>query len=101
MFENREKNLALHNLNYKGLSLAGHFNFGDEAYPSKSKAIGELHQEGEKIVFLDDHPQNCRDVKTAFPQSDVYLMSRPHNLKLEDEDWIRVENWEMFLDKVL
>lgn len=100
-YENRKKNMEFHQLKYAGLSLAGHFNFGDEQYPTKSEAIARLHRNGEKLIFLDDHPQNCRDVKSAFKHGDVYLMSRPHNLNVEDEDWIRVENWDAFLEKVL
>lgn len=100
-YENRRKNLALHGLRYSGLSLAGHFNFGNEQYPTKSQAIADLHVPGEKLVFLDDHPQNCRDVGSAFKESEVYLMSRPHNLGIEDEDWIRVDSWEMFLERTI
>ncbi len=100
-YDNRKKNLALRQLKYSGLSLAGHFNFGDERYPTKSEAIAKLHHNGERLIFLDDHPQNCRDVKSAFKDSDVFLMSRPHNLKIEDEDWIRVDSWDMFLEKTL
>ncbi|MFH2132711.1 MAG: hypothetical protein ABIK68_20195 [bacterium] len=100
-YSNRKKNLDLHQLVYRDLSLAGHFNFGDESYPSKSAAIEKLHYNGERIVFLDDHPANCRDVKTAFSESEVYLMSRPHNLGIRDESWIRVDHWDDFMERVL
>jgi len=100
-FENREKNLALHGLNYRGMILAGHFSFNIDGYPTKAEAIGRLREQEERIIFLDDHPQNCRDVKAAFRQSEVFLMSRPHNLETLDEDWIRVEDWDGFLRQVL
>lgn len=100
-YDNRVKNMMQHGLNYAEMVLAGHFNFNDENYPTKSEAIRKLHVNGERIIFLDDHPQNCRDVKAAFEGSTVFLMSRPHNLEIVDEDWIRVENWDKFLRQVL
>ena len=100
-YKSRKDNLDFHRLVYKDLFLAGHFNFGDQSYPTKSATIAKLHRNGEQMVFLDDHPKNCLDVKSAFNESKVFLMSRPHNKGLENEKWIRVENWEEFLDKVL
>lgn len=99
-YESRQKNLALHRLNYTDMILAGHFNFNDDSYPTKSEAIRSLHRNGERLIFLDDHPQNCRDVKSAFKQSEVFLMNRPHNLGVEGEEWVRVANWGEFLERV-
>ncbi len=100
-FSKRKDNLDFHRLVYKDLFLAGHFNFGDERYPSKSSTIAKLHRNGEQIIFLDDHPKNCMDVKSVFNKSDVYLMSRPHNKGIQNSDWIRVENWAEFLEKTI
>lgn len=99
-FESRKENLEMHNLKYRELTLAGHFNFGIDDYPTKSAMISRLRTAGEKIVFLDDHPANCEDVKASFPESDVYLMSRPHNEKVDDREWIRVKDWQNFAEKV-
>lgn len=100
-FKSRKNNLDFHQLVYKDLILAGHFNFGEESYPTKSAAIAKLHRNGEQMVFLDDHPKNCLDVKSAFAASRVFLMSRPHNQGIENENWIRVDSWEAFLEKAL
>ena len=99
-YEFRKLNLDRHGLEYNGLYLAGHFNFGDESYPSKSQVIQDIHQAGEKIVFLDDHPKNCLDIKNNLPESDVYLMDRPHNKNQSDSSWIRVNNWNHFVEKI-
>lgn len=100
-YQSREENLKLHTLEYTGLHLAGHFDFGEKGYPTKSATIEKLHKPGSKLIFLDDHPKNCQDVKDHFPESSVYLMSRPHNAGIQDETWIRVENWQEFVSAVL
>ncbi len=100
-YNSRKDNLDFHRLVYKDLFLAGHFNFGDQTYPTKSATIAKLHHNGEQMIFLDDHPKNCLDVKSAFSESKVFLMSRPHNKGVESQEWIRVENWEEFLNSVL
>lgn len=99
-YSGREENLKYHSLNYKGLHLAGHCNFGDENYPSKSEAIAKIRQHDKRLIFLDDHPDNCKDVKTRFPESEVFLMSRPHNRNLESSTWVRVANWDEFVTKI-
>jgi hypothetical protein len=95
-YKSREINLKLHRLQYSGLHLAGHFNFGDETYPSKSQMIKQLHNPEAELVFLDDHPKNCQDIINHFPESLVYLMDRPHNKEIPDQSWIRVMNWTEF-----
>ena len=100
-FAARQKNLHFHNLVYKEMCLAGHFNFGLKDYPTKSAAIKKLRTPSKRLIFLDDHPKNCRDIKQNLPAGEVYLMSRPHNKNLEDTDWIRVDSWQDFLRKVL
>jgi 5' nucleotidase, deoxy (Pyrimidine), cytosolic type C protein (NT5C) len=100
LFEARTTNLKLHGLEYDQLYMAGHFNFGDEAYPAKSEIIKKIHQPGKKIIFLDDHPKNCMDIKTNLPKSSVYLMSRPHNKGIENSIWTRVNNWNDFIEKI-
>jgi uncharacterized HAD superfamily protein len=97
----RSENLGLYNLHYQGLYLAGHFNFGDDTYPSKSQIIKELHNPTTELVFLDDHPKNCLDIKRHFPQSYVFLMDRPHNRKADDPSWTRVRDWNEFNAKIV
>jgi hypothetical protein len=97
-YEKRLANLERHGLEHSGLHLAGHFNFGDESYPTKSQKIKELKKASAEIVFLDDHPKNCLDIKTNFPDAQVYLMDRPHNREAQDQSWTRVMNWMEFYE---
>ncbi len=100
-FDSRQKNLNLHNLSYKELHLAGHYNFGDIDYPTKSAAIKKLHTPSERLIFLDDHPKNCQEIIEKLPQSEVFLMSRPHNMDADDTHaWTRVNDWDDFMEKV-
>ena len=100
-FQSRSENLAFHGLEYSGLFLAGHFNFGDDSYPTKSQVIQRLHQPGNRLIFLDDHPKNCDDIKQHFPESHVYLMERPHNKAVEDREWVRIRNWGEFNKRII
>ncbi|MCP4754353.1 MAG: hypothetical protein GY866_26000 [Proteobacteria bacterium] len=97
----RQKNLSMHNLKYTDMYFAGHYDYGLKDYPTKSAAIAKLHKSDKRLVFLDDHPKNCEEVRSSFPDSDVFLMDRPHNRKTEDADWIRVADWKDFLQKAL
>lgn len=100
-YASRAENLKRHHLNYKGLYLAGHFNFGDDSYPAKSEIVKELHHPSSPLVFLDDHPKNCLDIKVHFPMAHIYLMDRPHNQKAEDSSWTRVKDWNDFHERLL
>ncbi|MGK0288669.1 MAG: hypothetical protein ACI86H_000084 [bacterium] len=95
----REKNLHLLGMKYTGLYLAGHMNFGDESYPGKAQSIAKVRNPEKQIIFLDDSPRNCMDVKEAFPDSQVFLMERPHNETVKDQEWIRVKNWNEFINQ--
>ena len=99
-FDSRSENLSYHQLNYKQLHLAGHFDFGDPDYPRKSDIIKKIHKDGNEIIFLDDHPKNCQEIKEEFPESKVYLMTRPHNREAKKTGWIRVDDWAEFLDRI-
>ena len=51
------------------------------------------------MVFVDDHPRNCEDVAKNYPDAEVYLMSRPHNEKLESP-WKRLADMQQFFDVI-
>lgn len=101
LIDARLENLETHKMNHDGVYTGGHWDFGMEGYPSKSERIAALHQNGNQIIFMDDHPTNCRDVKAAFPDSQVFLMSRPHNQNEEDAAWKRVDGWKAFLEETI
>jgi hypothetical protein len=54
----------------------------------------ELMEEGEAVLFVDDHPDNCLNVREAFPESEVWLMSRPFNHEFEHPKVTRAQTWD-------
>jgi len=91
----RKQNLSLHLLNYSELYCAGHWDFGIKEYPSKSGIINQLHEKGKHIIFLDDHPTNCKEVAANVPEAHVFLMTRLHNQnEADDPCWTRVSGWD-------
>ena len=57
----------------------------------------ELMEEGEAVLFVDDHPDNCLNVREAFPESEVWLMSRPFNHEFEHPKVTRAQTGMTFL----
>ena len=100
LIEKRKRNLAKHDLRYREVFPAGHWNFGIKDYPTKSQIIRRFQTKGKRIVFLDDYPRNCKEVRENIPEVEVYLMTRPHNLGISDGDWIRVQDWHDFVEKI-
>jgi hypothetical protein len=100
LVEKRKKNLSRHLLQYSELYCAGHWDFEIKDYPSKSGIIKQLHQKGNHIIFLDDHPTNCREVAEKVPDAHVFLMTRAHNQKEQDDCWVRVANWDELVSRV-
>ncbi len=100
LIEKRKRNLAKHQFKYKEVFPAGHWDFGIQDYPTKSAIIKNLSTSGKRIVFLDDHPSNCKEVIDNVPNAEVYLMTRPHNQEIPDEDWVRVSGWDEFIEKI-
>jgi hypothetical protein len=96
----RLDNLRLHSLAFRELHMAGFFTFGLTNYPTKAEAIRRLRRADAKVIFLDDHPKNCRDILENVVDAEAYLMTRPHNQDLADEGWTRVTDWDDFLSRV-
>ncbi len=92
LYEPRLKNLLALGLSFHSLSLGGHHDFNLPAYPTKSAVIGSKRDKTKAMAFVDDHPINCQDVATAFPDALVILMNRPHNLS-NNLPYPRVDGW--------
>ena len=60
----------------------------------------DLVQDGEQILFVDDHPRNCVDVKENFPEAWVWLMSRPFNQDFDHPTIQRAKHWEQVLQSL-
>lgn len=96
-YDQRMRNLSGHGLKFHSLNMGGHYSFGIKNYPSKAEVIDSIRDSQRQVVFLDDHPQNCRDVREGFPEAKVFLMERPHNMEFPDEGWVRVKDWGDFV----
>ena len=100
-FEKREENLNKHGLSYSALHLAGHEKFGAIDYPTKAQKIAKIRSQDKRLIFLDDNPSNCKEIREYFPESEVFLMHRPHNKKTADcSSWTRVKDWREFISQV-
>ena len=98
-YSGRIANLAAHGLCFTSLHMGGHHDFGIEGYPTKPQVIERLRCQSKRLIFLDDHPENCRAVRSSFPTAEVYLMERSHNKGIQDEGWIRLQSWGEFAEK--
>lgn len=97
----RETNLKNAGLFYEGFYLGGHVPFDNPDYYTKPQRIEKIRDPKKEIVFLDDHPENCRQVKNTFPDSQVFLMTQTHNLDAKDEEWNRISDWNEFFEEFL
>ena len=53
----------------------------------------KLQHEEEKILFVDDHPDNCLNVRDSFPEAEIWLMSRTFNDDFEHPGIRRAKDW--------
>ena len=56
--------------------------------------ITALTEEGDSVLFVDDHPDNCLNVREAFPEAEVWLMSRAFNHEFDHPEVTRAQVWE-------
>ncbi len=91
--ERRKTNLLNAGFKFNSAHCAGFVNY--DGYPAQTKAdvIRELKQEEKKIMFVDDHPDNCLDVRESFPEAEIWLMSRPFNGDFKHPEIRRAMNW--------
>ena len=50
------------------------------------------------VLFVDYHPDNCLNVREAFPDAEIWLMSRPFNSNFEHPKIRRATNWSEVLE---
>ena len=62
--------------------------------PTKAEVITALTEEGDSVLFVDDHPDNCLNVREAFPEAEVWLMSRSFNHEFDHPEVTRAQVWE-------
>jgi len=49
-------------------------------------------------MFVDDHPDNCLNVRESFPEAEIWLMSRPFNADFNNPEIRRAKDWAEVLD---
>ena len=79
----REKNLRNVGFKFNSARCAGFINYEDHPAKTKADVIRELNQKENGVLFVDDHPDNCLNVREAFPDAEIWLMSRPFNSNFE------------------
>ena len=92
--ERRETNLRNVGFKFDSARCGGFINY--DGHPAKTKAdiIKELNHDGERAVFfVDDHPDNCLNVRESFPEAEIWLMSRPFNDNFMHPKIRRARNW--------
>ena len=94
----REKNLRNLGFKFNSARCAGFINYEDHPAKTKADVIRELNQKESGVLFVDDHPDNCLNVREAFPDAEIWLMSRPFNSNFEHPKIRRATNWSEVLE---
>ena len=96
----RRENLSQVGYRFESAHPGGFLSFNEQPPRTKSQVIADLVQHGEQILFVDDHPRNCVDVKENFPEAWVWLMSRPFNQDFDHPTIQRAKHWEQVLQSL-
>ena len=92
--ERRKTNLLNVGFKFDSAHCAGFVNYDGHPAQTKADVIRELQQEGKKIMFVDDHPDNCLNVRESFPEAEIWLMSQPFNDGFKHPEILRARNWD-------
>lgn len=92
--ELREQNLESAGFKWESLHCGGLMSHTDAPPMTKSTVIKGLANEGDSILFVDDHPGNCEDVLENIPGSKICLMTRKFNEDFEHPEIHRANNWD-------
>jgi len=91
--ERRKTNLRQVGFKFDSAHCAGFINYDGHPAQTKADVIMKLQQKEEKILFVDDHPDNCLNVCDSFPEAEIWLMSRPFNDDFEHPKILRARDW--------
>ncbi len=97
--EQRKANLRNIGFHFDSAHCAGMLNY--EGHPPQNKAdvIQSLLKDDESIIFVDDHPDNCINVYEAFPDAEVWLITRKFNIDFEHTQIKRAQNWNDLFER--
>ncbi len=90
----RKQNLHSAGFQWDSLHSGGFVSFDDNPPVLKADIIQQLAKDGEILVFIDDHPDNCVNVFEHFSHAHVWLKSRPFNLEFTHPTIRRVDTWD-------
>ena len=96
--ERRKKNLRNAGFKFDSVHCAGFIDYDGYSTQTKAEVIKELHQEEKTVMFVDDHPDNCLNVRESFPEAEIWLMSRPFNDDFKHPEIRRARNWTEVLE---
>ena len=96
--ERRKNNLRNAGFKFDSVHCAGFIDYDGYSTQTKAEVIKELHQEEKTVMFVDDHPDNCLNVRESFPEAEIWLMSRPFNDDFEHPEIRRARNWAEVLE---
>ena len=94
----RETNLRNVGFKFDSARCAGFINYDENSAKTKADVIRELNQKEKGVLFVDDHPDNCINVREEFPDAEIWLMSRPFNSNFEHPKIRRATNWSEVLE---
>ena len=96
--ERRVKNLRNAGFKFKSAHCGGFINYEGKKSNTKAEVILELLQENDSVIFVDDHPDNCKNVLESFPDAEIWLISRPFNADFKHPGIRRANDWSEILE---
>ena len=97
--ERREKNLRNAGFKFDSAHCAGFIDYDGYSTQTKAEVIQELLQEENTVMFVDDHPDNCLNVRESFPEAEIWLMSRPFNDDFDHPEIRRARDWDEVIEQ--
>ena len=91
--DRRVKNLQNAGFKFKSAHCGGFINYEGKKSNTKAEVIQELLQENDSVIFVDDHPDNCKNVLESFPDAEIWLMSRAFNANFKHPEIRRANDW--------
>ena len=92
--DKRRENLRIAGLRYESLHYGGLHAFNGHRPRSKADWVNHLREPHRPALFIDDHPDNCRDVSENCPGVEVWLMSRRFNQDFHHPSIRRAQDWD-------
>lgn len=96
----RVENLERAGIVYESLHHCGFHKFPGTDPFTKAQMLERLREPGEAGLFVDDHPENCLDVRQNCANVEVWLMSRRFNQDFAHPEVRRAKDWGCVFDRL-